>query len=114
MYPCLMSTTTIPFRTPCIALGNLEELLKLNMHFSIAPTILAYAALVSGLGINCRGSSDCGLNEGADLSALQVAVNSIADSNTYTDGRTSKTFELDLMIEAENYPRTNCVRSGSA
>lgn len=63
-------------------------LFAIEMHLAYAPIMLASTTLVSALGINCRGSSNCPLNTGADLSTLQCAVNSVSDGNTYSDGRT--------------------------
>ena len=60
------------------------------MHFT-AILVAAAAALsaptVSALGINCRGSSNCGFASSHTLSEINTKVQGLADGNTYPNGQ---------------------------
>ncbi len=86
--PILQSLFNI-FERSCSAISNMQ----------LTIVIAALATTTTALGINCRGSSTCGIAAG-DLRSIQTLVNGADDNRRYNSGQQVRV-ETSMSLEGE-------------
>ena len=89
------------------------------MRFTAAAALLAALAaspVASALGINCRGSSNCGFWPSDTMRAIQNYMGSIPDGTTFTNGQQIKCYgnvDLSLTLVFDDQCRANLLAPSS-